>query len=115
MRRWQYFLMPSKDDRPCMPSMDDRPWKILDEKWLAELFDAKRVEVWEKDNGDFLVCVEYYPDDFPYSVPGFQFILNGEAVRKYGLVENLLALAHHLRGVKQNYRKWKRRFLPEEY
>ena len=118
MRRWQYFLRPRKKMRLItepLPSVEDCPMEILDEKWLAELFDAKRVEVYEKDNGDFLVCVEYYPNDFPYAVPGFQFILSGEVVRKYGLVESLLVLAHCLRAAKQNYQKWKRKFLPEEY
>jgi len=118
MRRWQYFLRP----RPVrlsslkpLPSGDDQPGEILGEEWLAELFDAKRVEVWEKDDGDFLVCVEYYPSDLPYGVDYLQIPLSGKTVRKYGLVDCLAALASHLRDVKRNYQAWKREFLPEEY
>jgi hypothetical protein len=80
------------------------PREILSEERLAELFDADRVEILEKDNGDFLVCVEYSSEGLPFTVR-CRATLNGEAVRKYGLVKCLLALADRFRRVESKL--WK--------
>jgi hypothetical protein len=80
------------------------PSEILSEERLAELFDADRVEILEKDNGDFLVCVEYSSEGLPFIVR-CRATLKGEVVRKYGLVECILVLADRFRRVES--RLWK--------
>jgi len=76
---------------------------ILQGKYVkpADLFDAKNVWVWELEDGSVAVEIQFYPWQPLAERNNLMVHISAEAIRKYGLTQNLIALAAHIRNVQR--------------
>jgi hypothetical protein len=75
----------------------------------ALLFDAENVWVWELEDGSIAVEIQFYPWQPLAESNNLMVHIDREAIRQYGLVENLLALAAHIRSVQRELEEKEKR------
>jgi hypothetical protein len=75
----------------------------------AALFNAEKVWVWELEDGSIAVEIQFYPWQPLAERNNLLVYISAEAIRQYGLVENLLALAAHIRSVQRELEEKEKR------
>jgi hypothetical protein len=79
--------------------------------WLADTAGAKSAVVQELEDGSVVVGFEFYPSrPFLGKHTAIKFHICREAIAKYGLVDNLIALAAHIKDVQRAYEQKERGF-----